>query len=139
MLTKYFNENDFLEGNYPLQIRNRLVKPEEFLELFENKRYYEDVRKFIRRVDNDTGIPFLKKDEYIKARRIIPKPLLQIYESGIISIKGERVYLRGENYYLNYNRKLANIIESKFSLKALELLEDSLKKDLVLVLQSIPL
>ena len=132
MLTKYFNENDFLEGNYPLQIRNRLVKPEEFLELFENKRYYEDVRKFIRRVDNDTGIPFLKKDEYIKARRIIPKPLLQIYESGIISIKGERVYLRGENYYLNYNRKLANIIESKFSLKALELLEDSLKKDLVL-------
>lgn len=54
MLTKYFNENDFLEGNYPLQIRNRLVKPEEFLELFENKRYYEDVRKFIRRVDIST-------------------------------------------------------------------------------------
>lgn len=94
-------------------------------------QYYSDVRKFVRRIDNDLGIPFLIRDEYETAKKILSDKFINIFEnSRIIALSEKKVFLRGERYYLNNNQKLLHTDKTEFSSAALSLLEDSLKQDL---------
>jgi hypothetical protein len=122
-----FEERGLLEGKYSLKIGIKPVEPEVFLGLVEGKDYYQDIRKFVRRVDNDTGIPFLTKEEYMASRRILPLRLRVEHDNkGIISAYKDRIYLRGRRYYLNYNPILGTFSNQDFSINAFHLLKESL-------------
>ncbi len=123
-------ESRLLEGKYPLKDSfGNPASPELFLGIFKNKYYYEDVKKFVRRVDNDTGIPFLLKDEYRIAKEILPKDFQYFYEQeGFTSVGGDRIYLRGNRYYLNY-QEIPLGVESK-STHSFNRLKNSLAEDI---------
>lgn len=121
-----FNEKGILDGKYSLKIGNKNAEPEEFLSIFQNTHYYNDIRKFVRRVDNDTGIPYLKIKEYEKAKKIIPSKILNYFEEGTISYFNNKVYLRGKNYYLNYRQKKEDN-KKPYSFFALQLLQNNIE------------
>jgi len=101
-----FQEQGFLEGEYPLKLGDRSpVEPEVFLGLFESKDFYQNARKFVRRVDNDTGIPFLTREEYEVAKHVIPVEIRSYFERNIASVHPDRVYLRGKDYFLNFRER----------------------------------
>jgi hypothetical protein len=91
-----------LKGRYPLKNEIGIALPEDFLTSFEGSTLYDSARLFVRRVDNDTGIPFLKPDEYERAKDVLPFSFLAAFEQTIVSPTTERIYLRGKNYYLNF-------------------------------------
>ena len=122
-------QSDLLEGKYPLRDEFcNPVPPENFLGLFRDKDFYDDVRKFVRSVDNDTGIPFLGKEEYEMARRVFPPSVFEVYEGGgFISMSSEKVYLRGWRYYINHLDKDGDEGRSRAEF-ALDLLRTNLEQ-----------
>jgi len=122
-------ETGVLEGNYMLKDEfGSPVAPEYFITIFKNTPFYEDVRKFARRVDNDTGIPFLTKKEYNASKKIFPKEMIEYVENTVFSQKNEIIYLRNKSYYLNLNEETSdNLSKAEF---ACDLLQDSLSLDL---------
>ncbi len=124
-------ETGILDGKYKLKDEfGTSVPPEYFLDLFKDKPFYRDVKKFVRRVDNDTGIPFLIREEYEIAKRVLPEDLLGVYENeGFISQIQNKVYLRGKRYYINYQEKDEKDERSGAEF-ALELLRTSIREDI---------
>jgi len=124
-------EKGLLKGKYFLKSASgRPVSPEYFLDSFKGKPFYEDVCKFVRRVDNDTGIPFLTKNEFKRAVKFLPKAILPIYEAeGFVSSCANRVYLRGRRYFLNYQDKGGADKRSQAEF-ALDLLRTSIFSDI---------
>lgn len=132
MAEQTFSEKGPLNGNYLLKNTGGVALPEEFLTSFEGSEFYDSARMFVRRVDNDTGIPFLLYPEYECAKSVLPAEFLPAFEKLIISPDTERVYLRGINYYLNFHEFVSSATQTEAQ-QAFGLVKQSIETDLKLL------